>query len=220
MATNAAFPPYESTTDDGGFEGIDVDVAEKIADKLGLELVIDDMDFSAVITSVQSGKEDMAMAGLTVNEERKKNVDFTDSYANTVQVVIVPEDSDIKTVDDLQNNKKVGCQEGTTGYTLASDSPENGGVGDNAIAYADGATAVQAMISGKVDAVIIDEQPAKEYVKANEGLKILDTEYTNEEYAIGVSKENPELLKAINTALNQLKDDGTLQEIMDKYIAS
>lgn len=219
MATNAAFPPYEMTNDDGGYEGIDVEIATAIADKLGLELVVDDMDFSSVITSVQGGKADMAMAGLTVNEERKQNVDFTDSYATGVQVVIVPEGSDIKTVNDLANDKMIGTQEATTGYIYCSDTPENGGYGeDHVIAYSNGATAVQALVSGKVDAVVIDSEPAKEFVKANTGLKILDTEYVTENYAIGISKENTELLNEVNTALNELIDDGTVQKIVDKYI--
>lgn len=221
MATNAAFPPYEMTDDNGGYEGIDVEIATKIAEKLGLELVVDDMDFSSVITAVQGGKSDIAMAGLTVNEERKKNVDFTDSYATGVQVVIVPEDSDIQSVDDLSKDKMIGTQEATTGYIYCSDTPENGGFGaDHVIAYTNGATAVQVLLSGKVDAVVIDSAPAQEYVKANPGLKILDTAYVTEDYAIGVSKENNALLSAVNDALNQLISDGTVQSIIDKYIAA
>ncbi len=221
MATNAAFPPYEMTTDDGGYEGIDVEVAGKIAEKLGLTLVVDDMDFSSVITSVQSGKEDIAMAGLTVTDERKENVDFTDSYAEGIQVVIVPEDSDITSVDDLANDKMIGCQEGTTGYIYCSDTVENGGYGeDHVIAYTNGATAIQALLSGKVDAVVIDNEPAKEFVAQNAGLKILDTEFVSEQYAIGVSKDNPELLNAVNNALKELQDDGTVQEIIDSYISA
>ena len=219
MATNAAFPPYEMTDDSGGFEGIDVEIAEKIAAKLGLELVVDDMDFSSVLTSVQGGKADIAMAGLTVTPDRQKNVDFTDSYATGVQVVIVPEDSDIKTIDDLAKDKMIGTQEGTTGFIYCSDTPENGGVGeDHVIAYTNGATAIQALLAGKVNAVVIDSQPAKEFVAANDGLKILETEFVSEDYAIGVSKDNPELLEAVNNALKELIEDGTVQEILDKYI--
>lgn len=219
MATNAAFPPYEMTDDSGGFEGIDVEIAEKIAAKLGLELVVDDMDFSSVLTSVQGGKADIAMAGLTVTPDRQKNVDFTDSYATGVQVVIVPEDSDIKTIDDLAKDKMIGTQEGTTGFIYCSDTPENGGFGeDHVIAYTNGATAIQALLAGKVNAVVIDSQPAKEFVAANNGLKILETEFVSEDYAIGVSKDNPELLEAVNNALKELIEDGTVQEILDKYI--
>ena len=221
MATNASFPPYEMTTDDGGYEGIDVEIATKIAEKLGLTLVVDDMEFSSVITSVQSGKEDMAMAGLTVSEERKQNVDFTDSYATGVQVIIVTDDSPVATVDDLANVSLIGCQEGTTGYIYCSDTVENGGYGeDHVVAYPNGATAVQALLDGKVDAVVIDNEPAKAYVAANEGIHILETEYVTEDYAIGVNKENPALREAINTALNELIADGTVQEIIDKYISA
>lgn len=220
MATNAAFPPYEMTTDDGGFEGIDVEIAQAIADKLGLELVVDDMDFSSVITAVQSGKSDIAMAGLTVTDERKQNIDFTDSYANGVQVVIVPTDSDIASIDDL-SGKMIGTQEGTTGYMYCSADPADGGYGeDHVIAYTNGATAIQALLSGKVDCVVIDSQPAQEFVKQNDGLKILDTEFTNEDYAIGVSKDNPQLLAAVNGALKELTADGTVQSIIDKYISA
>lgn len=214
MATNAAFPPYEMTSDDGGYEGIDVEVATKIAEKLGLELVVDDMEFSSVITAVQSGKQDIAMAGLTVNEERKQNIDFTDSYATGVQVIIVPEDSEIASVDDLANDKMIGCQQGTTGSIYCTDDYGKDHVND----YTNGAMAVEALKAGKVDAVVIDSEPAKQFVAVNEGLKILDTEYVVEDYAIGVSKDNPALCAAINEALNELIADGTVQGIIDKYI--
>lgn len=213
MATNATFPPYEMVADDGTFEGIDVDIAGKIAEKLGLELVVDDMDFGSIITSVQTGKEDIALAGLTVTDERKQNVDFTDSYATGVQVVIVPEDSDIKTIDDLQG-KLIGCQEPTTGYTYCTDDYGE----DMVTAFPSGANAVQALLTGKIDAVVIDKQPAEAYVAQNEGLKILDTEYVAENYAIGVSKDNTALRDAVNNALKELIDDGTVQAILDQYI--
>lgn len=213
MATNAAFPPYEMVADDGSFEGIDVEIAGKIAEKLGLELVVDDMDFGSVITSVQSGKSDIAMAGLTVTDERKENVDFSDTYATGVQVVIVPEDSDIATIDDLQG-KLIGCQESTTGYIYCSDDYGE----DMVTAFPNGANAVQALLSGKVDAVVIDSQPAQEFVAQNEGLKILDTEYVTEDYAIGISKDNTALRDAVNNALKELIDDGTVQSILDQYI--
>ena len=219
MATNAAFPPYEMTDDSGGFEGIDVEIAEKIAAKLGLELVVDDMDFSSVLTSVQGGKADIAMAGLTVTPDRQKNVDFTDSYATGVQVVIVPEDSDIKTIDDLAKDKMIGTQEGTTGFIYCSDTPENGGFGeDHVIAYTNGATAIQALLAGKVNAVVIDSHTAKEFVKEAEGLKILDEPLTEEEYAIAIAKDNKELMEKINDALAKLEESGKLNEIMLKYI--
>lgn len=218
MATNAAFPPYEMVKDDGTYEGIDVEIATKIAEKLGLELVVDDMDFGAVVTSVQTGKSDIAMAGMTVTDERKKNIDFTDTYATGKQVIIVKDGSDIKTADDLTGHI-IGTQEATTGYLYCSASVEDGGYGeDSVVAYTNGATAVQALVSGKVDCVVIDNEPAQKYVEANPGLVILDTPFVTEDYAIGISKDNTALTAAVNTALKELIADGTVQSILDKYI--
>ena len=175
MATNAAFPPYEMTTDAGDFEGIDIETAQAIADKLGLELQIDDMDFDAALLSVQQGKADIVMAGVTVTDERKAVMDFSDSYATGIQSIIVPEGSDIASPDDL-SGKKIGTQRGTTGYIYCSDD-----FGDeNVVAYDDGLTAVQALNNGQVDAVVIDNAPAQEFIAANPGLKILDTSYAEE----------------------------------------
>ena len=213
MATNATFPPYEMTTDSGEIEGIDVDTAKAIAEKLGLELQIDDMDFDAALLSVQQGKADIVMAGVTVTDERKAVMDFSDSYATGIQSIIVPEGSDIASPDDLAG-KKIGTQRGTTGYIYCSDD-----FGDDAVvAYDDGLTAVQALKNGQVDAVVIDNAPAEEYVAANPGLVILDTSYAEEDYAIGMNKSNTALLEAVNAALEELKADGTLQAIVDKYI--
>lgn len=221
MSTNASFPPYEMVAADGSFEGIDVDVAAAIADKLGLELQIDNMGFDACILAVQQGKSDICMAGLTVTPERSAVMDFTDTYANGVQVVIVANNSDIKTLDDLANDKMIGTQMGTTGYIYCSDTVENGGYGeDHVIPYDDGAAAIQALLKGQIDAVVIDNMPAQEYVAANPGLKILDMEYANEDYAIGIAKGNTELLNAVNAALNELIADGTVQSIVDKYISA
>ena len=219
MSTNAAFPPYEMLADDGSFEGIDVEVAAAIAKKLGLELVVDDMGFDAALTAVQTGKSDIAMAGITVTDERKEVMDFSDSYATGIQVVIVKEGSPIETVDDLANAQMIGCQKATTGYIYCSDTPENGGYGeDHVTAYETGALAVMALVNGQIDAVVIDNEPAKSYVAANEGLKILDTEFAVEDYAIAVGKGNSELLDAVNKAMAELKADGTFQSIVDNYI--
>ena len=221
MSTNASFPPYEMVADDGSFEGIDIEVAGAIAEKLGLELQVDDMGFDAALQAAQTGKSDMVMAGVTVTEERQAVMDFSNSYANGVQVVIVKEGSPIQTVDDLANANMIGCQMGTTGYTFCSDTPENGGFGeDHVTPYDDGAAAVQALMNGQIDAVVIDNKPAQEYVAANPGLKILDGEFTNEDYAIGVAKGNTALLDAINGALEELTNDGTIQSIVDKYISA
>ena len=215
MATNAAFPPYEMTTDAGEFEGIDIEAAQAIADKLGLELQIDDMDFDAALLSVQQGKADITMAGITVTDERKAVMAFSDSYATGIQSIIVPESSDIASPDDLAG-KKIGTQRGTTGYIYCTDD-----FGEDAVvAYDSGLTAVQALNNGQVDAVVIDNAPAKEYVAANPGLKVLETSYAEEDYAIGMNKDNTALVEAVNAALEELKADGTLQAIVDKYITA
>ena len=215
MATNATFPPYEMTTDSGDIEGIDVDTAKAIAEKLGLELQIDDMDFDAALLSVQQGKADIAMAGITVTDERKAVMAFSDSYATGIQSIIVPEGSDIASPDDLAG-KKIGTQRGTTGYIYCTDDFGE----DSVVAYDNGLTAVQALNNGQVDAVVIDNAPAKEYVAANPGLKVLETSYAEEDYAIGMNKDNTALVEAVNAALEELKADGTLQSIVDKYITA
>ena len=219
MATNAAFPPYEYKDGDK-IVGIDAEIAAEIAKKLDMELEIVDIEFGSIVSGVQSGKFDMGMAGMTVTDERKKSVNFSDTYATGVQVVIVKEDGNIKTLDDLAGEDvKIGVQQDTTGDIYASDKPENGGYGeDHVVRYKTGADAVEALKTGKVSCVIIDNEPAKSFVKANEGLKILDTEYVTEDYAIAVAKNNPELLEKINNALKELKEDGTVDKIIAKYI--
>lgn len=219
LSTNSDFPPYDMLGDDGSFEGIDYEVAAKLAEKLGLELVINDMGFDAALLAVQNGQSDIVMAGVTVNEDRLLVMDFTDSYATGKQVVIVKEGSDV-TMDNL-GDYMIGTQLGTTGYIYASDTIENGGYGeDHVIGFEGGATAVQALINGQVDAVIIDDLPAKEYVAANAGagLTILEGEWVVENYAIGVQKGNTQLVEALNKAMAELKADGTFQAIVDKYI--
>lgn len=214
MSTNASFPPYEMVADDGSFEGIDVEVAGAIAGKLGLELVVDDMDFDAALLAVQQNKSDIVMAGVTVTEDRQMVMNFSDSYATGIQVVIVPEGSDV-TIDNL-GEKMIGTQRATTGYIYTSDDYGE----DHVTAYDNGASAVQALLNGQVDCVVIDSDPAKAYVAANPGLTILDTEYVTEHYAIGVNKDNTQLLEAINKALGELSEDGTLQSIVDKYVTA
>ena len=215
MATNATFPPYEMTTDSGSFEGIDIEIAGAIADKLGLELQIDDMDFDAALLSVQQGKADIVMAGVSVTDDRLLVMDFSDTYAAGIQSIIVPEGSEIASADDLAGHM-IGCQRGTTGYIYCSDD-----FGDEFVtAYDDGLTAVQALNNGQVDCVVIDKAPAQAYVAANPGLKVLDTSYVEEKYAIGMNKGNTAMKDAVNGALAELKADGTIQAIVDKYISA
>ena len=220
MATNAYFPPYEFYDGDT-IVGIDAEIGKAIADKLGMEFKIEDIEFDAIITGVQSGKFDMGMAGMTVTEERLQSVDFSDSYATGIQSIIVPEGSPIKSIDDILKpgaSYKVGVQLATTGDIYISDD-----LGDEATSrveeYQTGNDAVAALSAGKVDAVIIDNEPAKSYVAATSGLVILDTEYVTEDYAICFAKGNP-LKDKVNTELNELIKDGTVKTIIDKYISA
>ena len=219
MATNANFPPYEFKEGDK-IVGIDAEIAEKIVEKLDMTLEIEDIEFGSIVSGVQTGKFDIGMAGMTVTEERLQNVNFSETYATGVQVVIVKEDSDIKTLDDIAaEGVLIGVQQDTTGDIYASDTPENGGYGeDKVVRYKNGADAVLALTTDKVNCVIIDNEPAKSFVAANEGLKILDTEYVKENYAIAIAKENTELLDKVNTALKELQEDGTIATIIAKYI--
>ena len=211
MATNAEFPPYEYYDGDK-IVGIDAEIEQAIADEMGATLVIEDMQFDSILASVQTGKADMGVAGMTITEDRLQNVDFSIPYATAMQVIIVPEDSDITTPDDLAG-KTIGVQLGTTGDIYADD------IEDATIErYNKGFEAVSALTQGKVDAVIIDNEPAKVFVSQNEGLKVVSEEFTIEEYAIAIKKGNTDLLNQVNDAISKLQESGKLQEIVDKYI--
>ena len=219
MATNAQFPPYEYYEGDK-IVGIDAEIAGAIANKLGLELVIEDMEFDSIIEAVKAGKADIGLAGMTVTPERQETVDFTVSYATGVQVVIVAEDSPIASVDDLfveGNNYVIGVQRNTTGDLYTTWDLEDNGLA-TIDRYSKGADAVQALLTGKVDCVVIDNEPAKAFVAETEGLKILETEYVLEEYAAAMSKDNKELYENVNKALQELIADGTVASIVNKYI--
>lgn len=212
MATNASFPPYEFY-EGGEIVGIDAEIAAQIAEKLGMTLRIDDMEFGAIINAVSTGKADIGMAGMSVTEDRLENVDFSESYATGIQSIIVKEDSDIEGPEGLEG-KMIGVQLSTTGDIYIADEFGE----DHIDRYNKGADAVMALTQGKVDAVVIDNEPAKEYVRLNEGLKILETEYAEEDYAIAFAKDNDELREKVDTALKELIEDGTVQSIVDKYI--
>ena len=221
MATNAAFPPYEFI-EGNEIVGIDAEIAGAIAEKLGLELQIDDMEFDSIVESVKGGKADIGLAGMTVTPERQEVINFTASYATGVQVVIVTEDSAITTVDDLfaeGASHLIGVQRNTTGDLYSTWDLEDAGLA-TIDRYSKGADAVQALLTGKVDCVVIDNEPAKAFVAANEGLKILETEYVLEEYAAAMSKDNPELYEEVNAALEQLIANGTVEAIVTKYIGA
>ena len=219
MATNAEFPPYEFM-EDGKVVGIDAEIGAAIAEKLGKELVIENVDFDSLIPGVQTGKYDFVMAGMTVTDERKEQVNFTQTYATGVQVIIVKEDSKITTADDLfaeGANTKIGVQLATTGDLYCTWDIEDEGLG-TVERYNKGADAVMALTSGKVDCVVIDNEPAKVFVANNPGLKILDTEYITEDYAAAINKEDTQLLADIDKALGELIAEGKVAEIIEKYI--
>lgn len=215
MATNAEFPPYEYY-DNGEIVGIDVEIANAIAEKLGMTLAIDDIAFDSIISSIQSGKADIGLAGMTISEDRLKNVDFSNTYTTASQMIIVKNDSDLVSLDDLKG-KAIGVQLGTTGDIYATDYEASGSTIER---YSKGFEAIQALSQGKIDAVVIDLEPAKVFVAANEGIQMLEEALTVEEYAIAVKKGNTELLDKINGALSELKDSGELQNIIDKYIST
>ena len=213
MGTNATFPPYEYVDENNEVAGIDADIAAAIADKLGMELEITDMAFDSLIPALQSDTIDIVLAGMTVDPERAESVNFTDSYATGVQVIIVPEDSDIASPDDLEG-KNIGVQTGTTGDLYCTEQ-----YGQEYVKQFDnGPLAVAALLNGQIDCVVIDNEPAKNYVAANQGLKILETAYANEEYAAAIAKDNTELYDQVNTAIQELKADGTIDSIIEKYI--
>ncbi len=211
MATNAAFPPYEYI-EGKEIVGIDAEIAKLIADDLGKELIIEDMAFDSIIAAVQSGKADIAMAGMTVTEDRKQNINFSDPYTEAAQVIVVKNDSTVASPDDLAG-KRIGVQIGTTGDIYAEDI-ENAEIER----YSKYFEAINALLQDKIDAVIVDREPGKVFVSENPELKMIDEEFTVEEYAIGVAKENTELLDQINASLKKLKDSGKIDEIIGKYI--
>lgn len=213
MGTNATFPPYEYVDDNGNIVGIDAEIAAALAEKLGMKLEIKDMEFDSLITACAGGSVDVVLAGMTVTDERKESVNFSDSYATGIQVIIVKEGSDIAAYEDLEG-KMIGVQSGTTGDIYCTDEFGQ----DSVKQFQNGALAIEALKKGQVDCVIIDNEPAKAFVAANEGLKILDTEYAVEDYAIAIAKENTELLEKINKAMAELKADGTIDKIINKYI--
>ncbi|MCR5705023.1 MAG: basic amino acid ABC transporter substrate-binding protein [Eubacterium sp.] len=219
VGTSADFPPYEYM-ENNEYAGIDIEIAKAIGEKLGLEVQIEDMKFDTIIGAVAAGKVDMGMSGISVTEERKKSVNFSDPYTKAVQVIVVKEDSKITSADDLKKegaNNKVGVQTGTTGDIFCSDDIEAAKLG-TVERYNAGGDAIEALKAGKIDCVVIDNEPAKAFVAENKGLKVLETAYADENYSIALKKGNDKLTKNVNKALKELKDEGKIQEIVDKYI--
>ncbi len=222
MGTNAAFPPFEFVTSSstvegvGDFDGIDVAIAKKIADSMGKTLKIEDMEFDGLIASVKTGKVDMAVAGMTANDERRENVDFSDTYYTATQVMVVPQDSDIASAADLKNGKTVGVVIGYTGDAIVTDDLA---VDESKITRANRAIdIVQDVKNGKLDAVVVDSATGKALADKN-GLKVVEDSaaFESEEYAIAVQKGNTELLDAVNKVLGEMKANGEIEELAEKY---
>ena len=211
IATCSGFEPFEVLGTDGKVTGVDIDIAQAVADYLGVTLEIADIDFDSIVGGIQSGKYDLGVAGMSNNAKRRENVNFSSDYYTASQSIIVPVGSAIASAADLEG-KTIGVQAGTTGETYCQE---------NSIkfqSYPNGADACVALVGGKIDAVVIDNMPAKSHVAENDGkLKLLDEPLTKENYAIAIKKENAGLLEAVNTVLKQLTDNGKLYEIFDKY---
>ncbi len=212
VATNAYFPPYEYYSGDE-VVGIDIEIAQAIADDMGLELKIKDMPFDEVINSVKDGEVDIAISTLTITDERKKIVNFSEPYAKGVQSIIVKDNSDISSIDDLSDDKKIGVQKGATGEMFCIDDFGE----DKVTSYNKISVALLDMNSGDIDAIVIDNDIAEKYVSENAGLKLLDSDYKNEDYAIAISKDSTKLLDEINKILKELKDNGKIDEIVESY---
>ena len=212
MATSADFPPFQYYEGDQ-IVGLDVDIAKEIVYRLGKNLEIEDMAFDSIIGHLQAERADFAMAAMTHTEARAEMVDFSITYYTGQQVIIVAYDNDfIHGPEDLEG-VNIGVQMGTTGDSLASwDFPE-----EYIFRYTRGMEAIQALIQGSVDAVIIDDRPAREFVANVPGLRILDTEFADENYAIAFPKGSP-LVERFNEIIVEMKEDGTFQEIVDRYV--
>lgn len=226
MLTNAAFPPFEYLADDGSVQGVDADIAQAVADKLGVKLKIVDMDFDSIVNSLKAGKGDFAAAGMTVTEERLKQVDFSDEYVTSSQMVVVREDSDLEgdkaALDAALSGKNIAVQAGTTGDWYAGGDETTGSTikDANVLQYKSATEAALHLASGKADAIIIDQKPAEAIVAANEGkLKVLDTKLTDEQYAFAVQKNQEDLLDIINEVVAEYKGD-KVDELITKHMGA
>ncbi len=226
MLTNAAFPPFEYLADDGSVQGVDVEIAQAVADKLGVELKIVDMDFDPIVNSLKAGKGDFAAAGMTITEERLKQVDFSDEYVTSSQVVVVRADSKLEgdkaAIDAALSGKNIAVQTGTTGDWYAAGEEETGSTikDANVLQYKSATEAALYLINGKADAVIIDQKPAEAIVATNEGkLKILDTKLTDEEYAFAIQKGQDDLKAVINEVIAEYKGD-KVDELITKHMGA
>lgn len=213
MGTNAAFPPFEYT-EGSEIVGFDVTVSELIARDYGKKLKVVDMSFDGLIAALQAGSIDFIAAGMTATEERRKNVDFSEPYYSSKQTIIVRANTNnVSTVADLKG-KSIGVQAGTTGEIYATEKVENASVKS----FKTGIDAALALKNGAIDSIILDELPAKEIVRRNSELKIIEDDFFTDEYAIAVKKGNTKLLESVNKTILKIKEDGTYQKLLNAFM--
>lgn len=218
VGTNAEFPPFEYVDDNGEFDGFDIALMQAVCDKIGVKMEVNNMEFKSLLGAMQLNSIDVIAAGMTVTEERQKSVDFTDSYYEAKQVIIVKNDSNVTSFADL-DGKSIGVQEGTTGDLFVTPEEDGALVKDADVKrFKKGVDAVMDLKNGGVDAVVIDKNPATEFVSGNDDLKIVEDDTATENYAFAIAKGNTELADAINKAVEELKADGTYDSLVKEYI--
>lgn len=218
VGTNAEFPPFEYVDDNGDFDGFDIALMQAVCDKLGVKMQVNNMEFKSLLGAMQLNSIDVIAAGMTVTEERQQSVDFTDSYYEAKQVIIVNKDSNVASFSDL-DGKSIGVQEGTTGDLFVTPEEDGALVKDATVKrFKKGVDAVMDLKNGGVDAVVIDKNPATEFVSGNDDLKIVEDDAATENYAFAIAKGNTELADAINKAVEELKADGTYDSLVKEYI--
>jgi len=222
--TNPTFPPYEFLGKDGAIVGVDIDIAQRVADKLGVKLNVKNAEFDGIIAAIASGKADMGISGFTINEERKQKVDFSVPYVDSVQYLILPEASPIKVLEDLAG-KNIGGQQGTTGYLLVEDEINKGVLKDAGVTlkpYNNAPDAVVNLKEGRLAAVVIDELVAQQLAKNNPGyiaipLKFKSGSPVTEQFGVAIAKGNGALLEVVNEVIKGMLDDGSLKAAFAKY---
>jgi polar amino acid transport system substrate-binding protein len=224
MYTNAEFPPYEFLGDGGQISGVDVEIGRAIAEKLGVELVVENAEFDSIVASISSGKGDIALTGLTVTAERKEEIDFSVPYVDSVQYLILPEGSEVAVMEDLEN-KSIGAQTGTTGEMLVQSEITEGVLKDlnvSLVQYKSAPTAMQDLISGRLEAIVIDELVALQIAQQNSGYLAIPFVYAEgtpvtEQFAAGIAKGNEDFLAVVDEVVLELLESGKIDEWFELY---
>ena len=213
VGTNAEFPPFEFIADDGSIQGFDIELISAILDLAGIEYSVESMEFDALPAALEAGQIDIAIAGMTISEEKSKSVLFSEPYFSATQKIIVPAESAINMVEDIKAGMKIGVQLGTTGDIYVTDSME----GIVCERYSKALDAIMDMKNGRLDAVMVDSAPASVFAGEIEGLKVLEEKLSDEQYGVAVKLENTELMEKINAGLASLKENGKFDELYVKY---